>query len=81
METDHLRACLREPFHVLVGIDDHQMDIHRHGHGLRDRLHDRESERDVRNKRAVHHVYVDQVGVLVDHSDVRLKVQKIAGKY
>ncbi len=30
-------------------------------------------------KRAVHHIDVDQVGVLVDHPDVRLQIEKIAG--
>ena len=43
------------------------------------RLHHRKPERDVRYETAVHHIDVDQVGVPVDHPDVRLQIEEIAG--
>ena len=79
MEAYQVRSAFGESFDVLVRIDDHQVDVHRDGHGLGDSLHHRKPERDVRYETAVHHIDVDQVGVPVDHPDVRLQIEEIAG--
>ena len=62
VHVDEVGARAREVLQVAVGLDDHQVEIERNRRRLADRLHDRGTQRDVRDELAVHDVDVDHVG-------------------
>ena len=80
METDHRGARFREALHVLLRMDDHQVDVHRLLRFPRDGFHHRETEGDVRDEGPVHDIEVEEVGVCVDRLNVLVEMEEIGGQ-
>ncbi len=80
METDHLCTGLCKPFDVLLGMHDHQVDVHGF-HGFPgDGFHHRETEGQVGNEDAVHDVEMEQVRGGVDRFYGLRQMQKVGGQ-
>ena len=62
MDEQMIGAGLGEIVEIMLGLDDHQMDIDRFRRRLAHRLDDDRADRDVRHKAPVHHIDMDPVG-------------------
>ena len=79
MDRHQVGARVAEPLHIPNRLHDHQVDVQEHVRHLADGLEHRQADGDVGDEHAVHHVYMDVVGVR-DAVDVPLQIGKISGE-
>ena len=77
METDHRCSGLHKAGCILLRMHYHKMHVKRLAGYFCDSLRNREAEGDVRHKRTVHHIHVDDVGIFIYKLYVLLEMEKV----
>src|SRR5882672_736329 len=76
------RPCLVKSFNIVFRMHNHQMHVQRFFGVTPDSFHYGNTEGNVRDKYAIHHVHMDPVGLaLIDHTDFLIQAGKITGQY
>lgn len=63
VKPDAIRTRIAEPLYIFLGVYDHQVYIERLLAILVHRYHKRKTERDIGDKRTVHHIHMQPIGI------------------